>query len=209
MEEDSTRTESSAPDQQPAGTEGAPERPGWFRRLLVRTGVWQDVWRVAAIAALSLLLALALNAMHPRGLSLTLAVAKQPGVTVETWNQLQFIGATEAAQILQEEPQAALVDARHGAENMELRARSAYSLPYNEFANRFDTFARMFPADRTVVVYGQGPPVDFAVRVAARLRQRGYDDVLIIRGGLADWVEAGLPTKSCGQKEGESADAPG
>jgi polyisoprenoid-binding protein YceI len=58
--------------------------------------------------------------------------------------------------------------------------------------------------DDPIVVYGAGEPSQDSAAAASKLAANGYTNVADFRGGLTEWVKAGLPTDS----DGPLADAP-
>ncbi len=52
------------------------------------------------------------------------------------------------------------------------------------------------PADRDIVVYDADPDELAAERLALALLKRGCRRVLVLKGGLADWMAAKLPVES-------------
>lgn len=67
----------------------------------------------------------------------------------------------------------------------------------NLAVERIDTAAEVLP-DRAaaVVVYSTDEGCDRAPGLVTALEGRGYTDVRIYRGGIEDWVAAGLPVDS-------------
>lgn len=62
-------------------------------------------------------------------------------------------------------------------------------------AVRVDASAPSFPRDRDIVVYDSDPNELASTNVAAQLIRQGYRAVAL-KGGIADWMAANLPTET-------------
>jgi rhodanese-related sulfurtransferase len=79
-------------------------------------------------------------------------------------------------------------------------ARSPYRIPGARYLSP-DEVARGVAElgidfGRRIVAYCASPHEQTSAQVAGRLRQLGYRDVRVLRGGLGTWTGAGLPLES-------------
>ena len=160
----------------------------------IASGALRELPRMAAVAAGSLVLAVAANAMHP--MRLPLLVAKgQPGIPRWVASRFHQVDAQQAER-LAESPEVLVVDTRDTRDFREGRIPGAVSLPYHEFGERYPQFAASVPGDRPLLLYCYGSGCGLAARVAKRLITEGYTDVTILRQGMEAWKAADLPLET-------------
>jgi len=102
--------------------------------------------------------------------------------------------AEAAAQLAAGE--AVLLDVREGEEWQHGHINSSVSVPRGLLEFMADPTsprhkAGLDPTRRVIVVCASGTRATFA---AATLKTLGYDDAVVLEGGLTAWTEAGLPT---------------
>jgi len=166
---------------------------GALSRFYARTGVLQDTWRIVIMAFSAFAIGLMINALHPQGLPLTLAEAKRPGIPLWVWEQFEFTDVNEAFETASRHENALLVDVRDRKDYEESHATGAISLPYHEFDGTYREFASRVPLDKCILLYCYGTDCGLSARVATRLVQRGYANVVIVKKGFDAWTAAGLP----------------
>jgi rhodanese-related sulfurtransferase len=168
-------------------------RSGAFSRFCARTRVLEDSWRIVIVVFSALLLGLAVNAFHPQSLPLTLAEAKRPGIPLRIWKRLRFTDAQKAFEMAARGENALLVDVRDRKDYEQSHGRGAVSLPYHGFDRTYPEFASRVPLEKRILLYCYGTKCGMSARVATRLVERGYANVVIVRNGFAGWTAAGLP----------------
>ena len=174
--------------------------PASMRAALGIKGTLRESWQMAAMILGSLALALVMNAFHPMGLPLRLSKSgvKRPGVPTWLWAQIRFTSARRALAEVWQSTNAILVDVRDSKDYDASHAAGAFSLPYRAFEASCTEFADRVPRERRVLLYCYGTDCGLSVRVASRLLQRGYRDVVVVERGFAAWQVAGLPIETVG-----------
>jgi hydroxyacylglutathione hydrolase len=86
--------------------------------------------------------------------------------------------------------EAVLVDVRDEASYVSGHVAGALHVPLPDVAAQASAFAR---DGRTVITYCSCPAEETSLAAAGRLIAEGFTDVLVLRGGIAAWAEAGLP----------------
>lgn len=117
------------------------------------------------------------------GLTMTMALASG----LEKINPL-------AAQKMQKEKKAIIVDVREPSELKEGMAKEAISVPLSTMKDKKEEWEKIvatFPKDRTVIVYcGIGIRAE---KVGLELAKKGYK--VLNMGGFESWEKAGLPVE--------------
>jgi len=122
-------------------------------------------------------------------LSLLLAGAAAAGGSREAGD---LIGPEEAFEMVQA-GEAILVDVRDQASYEEVHIAGAILVPYGTVAAAADDLASR---GRTVITYCACPAEESSAAAAAELISRGFQDVLVLKGGIREWALAGYPLKS-------------
>ena len=163
-------------------------------RTIAASRIWSDLARVLCLALVSLALGLGANAVHPRGLPLVLGEFGRPGVPAWVWEEVHFTDVHTAWE-KSAEGGTYLLDVRDSKDYVKSHARRAVNLPYREFDAQFPAFRARFGPDTRLYVYCYGAECGLAVRVANRLIQAGYTNVIAVKGGWAAWVTEKLPVE--------------
>ncbi len=150
-----------------------------------------------------LVLGLVWNHFHPMKLPLTLEEVKVPGIPAHIWDQFRFATVKEAfAKTEQmEEGKAFLVDTRGRSSFEKERCPGAVWLPYNGYRKTFKDFADKISKNATLYIYCYGSGCMLAPRVAKRLMQDGYKNVVVVKGGIEAWKKAELPMVRAEKKQ--------
>ncbi len=98
------------------------------------------------------------------------------------------IGPSDLAERLANGESIALIDVRGQSAFTENHIPGAMNMPERIFQ------ARRLPSSRAIVIYDDGLGRADASAAVIAARERGRNDVLRLRGGLAAWESAGLPT---------------
>ncbi len=125
--------------------------------------------------------------------------------------QVQFQGVKTVnlsqAQVLWQEGRALFIDARKPEEFAELHIQGAINLPPDQWQKVATEGLPGVPLDRLLVVYCSQEACDSALKLAEKLKAKGYEQVVAYLGGFAAWDEAGLPVGT-GSGEGPSPASP-
>ena len=104
----------------------------------------------------------------------------------ESKTRIKEVSAQDATQLLQERPDAVIIDCREPNESALGRIPGAVVMPRGVLEQSIE---RSVPRDRTVIVYcASGNRSALAADV---LMQMGYADVASMAGGIRGWVDAG------------------
>ena len=133
---------------------------------------------------------------HPRAiryLFLMILVAAAADVAVSG-------GAREAGERISPEEafelvsagEAIMVDVRDEASYVQAHIAGAILMPLAEVGRRADEFAE---DGRTVITYCSCPAEETSIAAAGNLVAAGFEDVLVLQGGIRAWSEAGLPLR--------------
>jgi rhodanese-related sulfurtransferase len=110
-----------------------------------------------------------------------------------------FVSLEELQEII--ESGFPVIDARTSGEYETGHIPGAILLDYFEMGHYFDSvLPRLSPEDR-IGVYCTGPLCDDSEMLAKELYTLGYTKLCVFRGGMEEWVEAGLPVEH-GPEEG-------
>lgn len=166
--------------------EAARQRISSLLQLETRRIKRVTVWDFFAIGVVSLLLALVFNAASPGGIPLTPETWAQPRPQVidVTWAELKH--AAQGALFLDARPVEFFNQERiAGAENLPL---SLFDFVYSM------KFSQLDP-DQNIIVYGRNISRHYDEIVAAKLMERGMENVRVLAGGLQKWKRRGLPVE--------------
>jgi rhodanese-related sulfurtransferase len=102
----------------------------------------------------------------------------------------------DAAHALMSDSGAVFVDCRSAPEFQSGHIATALSVPSDQ-PELTGPVTRLLGAARTIVAYCDAHSgCESSHRLAARLRELGYQDVRILRDGLPGWLERGFPAES-------------
>ncbi len=125
----------------------------------------------ALLTLCSSVLGVAVNAVRPRGLSLSYVALKQKG-TLDPVKRLvdEGQGADLAAvQAAMRDGTAILVDARPRQDYEAGHLVGAFSIPFDDFGAPFERFQRVFPRETSLIVYCSGGTCTDSVEVRGKL----------------------------------------
>jgi rhodanese-related sulfurtransferase len=156
------------------------------------------VRQIALMVATGLVVGLAANLAHPRGVDLWSPIYPAPASGSGSCEA----GLAEVPRIALEEAAAlcgncnvAFVDARGGATFAQAHIAGAIHLPPQSHPHAESVIADLREKP-TVIVYGDNTQCDQAESVAQRLIQNGYADVRILEGGWPAWDGTHQPAVS-------------
>jgi len=170
------------------------------RGKVIITAILRELPRITAIALGSLVLAIAVNAVHPMQLPL-LTTKRQSGLPVWVMSRFHQADAQAALRLVQN-PQVLVVDTRDAQDFGRERLPRAISLPYNGLNEHYPQFAAGVPKGRPLLLYCYGTDCGLAARVGKRLITEGYTQVTILRNGIEAWKTANLPLETSEEEGG-------
>lgn len=144
-----------------------------------------DAKRVLAILCTSLLLAVAVNSIHPRRIP-----------WVQDWNGYAESKAIAAgirvvplsrAYALHQAGGHLFVDARPADEYAAAHIPGAVSLPFQSLDGHVDALAALLESDRPLVVYCSNRKCDDALLLALQLQEMGQTNLLYYADGFERW----------------------
>lgn len=142
-----------------------------------------SVWDFVCILAASLVLGLFFNMTNPNGVRLLPA-----SVTAEP---TQRIAPLQAQELLAQNPEAVLVDARPTVFYEQEHAAGSLNLPPSLFDFIYSMRFASSSEDPMFIVYGRTVSRLYDEEIAQRLISRGHGQVMILQGGLEAWQEVG------------------
>jgi len=154
----------------------------------------QAVW----IIAVSVLLALGINALSEKGIPLeghwpsinnSYEVAIPPSADE---GDPPFVSLDEAAAKYQSR-KAIFIDSRDPEDFEHSRIKGAINLPYDYLEDYWDEVIPTIPKDREVIIYCSGTECELSLFLARDMVYHGYENVYIFYGGWREWERARLP----------------
>ena len=149
---------------------------------------------MAGIAVVSLILAIAANAMHPMQLPL-LVTKGVPGMPNWVSERLIHVDA-QGAMDLMNNPEVLVIDTRDEKDFRRERIPGAISLPYHGFSASFPGFSESVSRDRPLLLYCYGTACGLSARVGKRLVVYGYTNITLLKKGIDAWKAANLPLET-------------
>lgn len=142
--------------------------------------------KAGLIVLVAVAIALIANAVSPRGIPLfgPLPPPRIEGVGV--------IGLEDAWQSF-EKGQEIFVDARSLEQYREGHIPGAVSLDARRFDERVSSFLALVPLEAPLVVYCDGEGCGSSREVAELLKEAGYRNIRLFRGGWEEWARSGYP----------------
>jgi rhodanese-related sulfurtransferase len=149
------------------------------------------------IAALGAALGLLANAVHPMGLPLLLREVPSPAVPVWVWREVRTVDAAEAHRLWRQ-GSATFVDARDPEDFAAAHIAGSLSLPYWGFSAAYPNAVGRLPKHGPILIYCYGSSCGLSMRLAKRLLREGYENLIVLDGGIAAWEAAGYPATTDG-----------
>ncbi len=103
----------------------------------------------------------------------------------------KVLGTDELKELMNDDKQYILVDARENEDYRKMHIPGAISIPVDDADKLSDGMDR----DKDVIIYCSGLMCDASTDVAAILHKKGFKKVSEYRGGIQDWVAGGNPTE--------------
>ncbi|MGD8240037.1 MAG: rhodanese-like domain-containing protein [Armatimonadota bacterium] len=146
--------------------------------------------RAAAIVAIGAALGLLSNALHPMGVPMALGEVEWPGTPVWVWERVDQLEPDQAHALL-EDGSVIVVDARDASEYSTARLPGSINLPYHDFTSTYPQVRERLPEDGPILLYCHEEGCPLAMRVSKRLLQGGCEELILLRGGIIAWRNAG------------------
>ncbi|NQT21218.1 MAG: rhodanese-like domain-containing protein [Planctomycetes bacterium] len=139
--------------------------------------------RCVALLLTSLVIGLVFNDAHPAGVKWSENSTEDngSGASSVTW---------EEAELLVEAGEALLVDSRPRVAYDAGHIPGAVSLPVKKIGEEIPGFIQKHTLDTLLIVYCADPDCDTSKNAAKKLTEYGYENVLYIPGGYAEWQVA-------------------
>lgn len=157
---------------------------------------------MGAILCISVIAAMAVNALSPRGIALigqwdvAKGVISAVGRDDAVVHQREIMTVADALAIYQA-GNALFVDARDTTLFEEGHIKGAFNLFVYEYDERFESFVQKFPdRDRLIVTYCSGRECEDSHLLADDLEQDGYTNVRVFIDGFPAWEKEGLPVET-------------
>jgi rhodanese-related sulfurtransferase len=90
-------------------------------------------------------------------------------------------------------PDLVIIDVRYGKDwtDSDLKIKGAV----RENPEAFESWAKKYPKDKTLVFYWAWPQEGTSASVAQKLMEMGYKKVFALKGGWSEWLKANYPTE--------------
>jgi rhodanese-related sulfurtransferase len=147
----------------------------------------RNLWQMAAMAAASLALGLAVNFFSAAPLPILRPLERGRGAAPIVFGEID----ADFVQQLGGAPGTLLLDARAAAAYRAGHIPGALSLPLGEFAAVFPALAPRLRRAKMLFVYCSGPSCDDSRDLAGRLWGRELKNILVYKGGMEDWIGRG------------------
>lgn len=147
-----------------------------------------------ALVVIAGLIAFAVNALRPEGISLVGDWSPESRVLDDTGKSLVI--PLEQARKMFEHDRALFIDARPRNEYAQGHIQGALSLPWQELDHYLPEIAEHLETDKIIVAYCDGETCDLSHLLALFFKDMGFEDVRVLVNGWSIWQEAGLPTQN-------------
>lgn len=149
-------------------------------------------YKLLTLFLLPLTCGLFVNALHPEGIHSRLLI---PAPSLQdTKAEVTIVSADSAFQLLITES-AIFLDTRPQEEWQIDHIPQARSLVLQDYYTG-DASLDALPLDRSYILYGFDDTTTDATILANEMISAGYNDVMILFGGLSAWLEFGFPTET-------------
>ncbi|MFW5738545.1 MAG: rhodanese-like domain-containing protein [Spirochaetota bacterium] len=108
---------------------------------------------------------------------------REPGALIDPQDAYELVQNGEAT----------LVDVRGEEAYAQAHLAGAVLVPLMQVGGNAD---RLAARERTIITYCSCPNEETSIAAADQLIAAGFDDVLVLRGGIRGWAAEGLPLRS-------------
>jgi rhodanese-related sulfurtransferase len=150
------------------------------------------------LVGVSVILALAVNHLSPRGIALVGQWETAKGVMTadamddDKYRIAEIDRVTDAAKIFYDDD-TLFVDARSTEDYESGHIPGAVSLPVGQFDERIEVFMKQVPLDQPIVTYCSGRTCEDSHQLARLLMEAGFSEVRIFIDGFPGWQAEGYP----------------
>lgn len=148
------------------------------------------------LLVISVIAALAVNAIRPDGISLIPEPQEEHTVVLESGERIDI--PLDAARQAWEVGEVQFLDARPASQYAEGHIEGAISLPWLSFDQHADRVLPILRDDATLITYCDGVNCSLSKELAKVLIDFGFPEVRVLVDGWSVWRGAGLPTESGG-----------
>jgi len=160
--------------------------------MIESKSIWkQAAWQIPAVVILSVVAALAVNAVRANRLPLIGDFSAAARMTTAAGERLDI--ALEEAEKLYFTHAAVFIDARSVEEYARGHIRDARSLPWQDVDLNFMTVTADLEMTTPIVTYCDGETCELSHDLALFLRDAGFTDTRVLVNGWTVWQQAGLP----------------
>lgn len=154
--------------------------------------IWLEmVWQGGVILLLASLVAVAINHVRPGGIPLVEDWSPEAQLKMDSGDSLA-IGLDEAEGFFLARS-ALFLDARSQDLFAEGHIQGAFSLPWDEFEQRFAPVLATISQETLLITYCDGESCGLSRDLAIALLEKGYTNVRVLVNGWTLWQERGLP----------------
>ncbi len=153
-----------------------------------------SIIQAATIVLIGMAVAFIHNAFSANGINPFRRIAEVPIVedlTSDESNGLMFVDLERFREVILSG--AVIIDSRTVVEYEEGHIPGAVLLDYYEFGRHMEEVIPLLDFEEAFVIYCAGPLCEDSEMLARELFTLGYKKILVFRGGMEEWEEAGLP----------------
>ena len=152
----------------------------------------KTIKEIIILIGVSVILALVVNALSPRGIAL---VGKWDSANLvgDATDQQKIIDSVAWAKSIFDKGEALFVDARSQNDYENGHIPGAVSLPMGQFEAGIEFFLNRYPPDQPIVTYCSGRTCEDSHDLAHALSDVGFTDVRIFIDGIPGWEAEGYP----------------
>ncbi len=153
---------------------------------------------IIILVGVSVALALAVNAISPRGIALVGQWDIAEGVITaspggDAADQKPEIDSVARAKYIFDKDEALFVDARSQNDYDNGHIPGAVSFPVGRFEERVESFLNRYPAEQPIVTYCSGRACEDSHNLAQFLSDVGFTNIRVFIDGLPGWKAEGYP----------------
>jgi rhodanese-related sulfurtransferase len=151
-------------------------------------------WQIMALAMLSAVAALAVNALRPDRLPLVGDWSVAARITTSTGERMD-ISLDETEKLFFTDA-AVFIDARSEEDYARGHIQNARNLPWHEVDLKFMGVTEALDLEMPIVTYCDGETCELSHDLALFLRDAGFLNTRVLVNGWTLWQQAGLPVES-------------
>jgi rhodanese-related sulfurtransferase len=148
-------------------------------------------WQIPALVILSVVTALAVNALRPDRLPLISDFSVAARMTTATGERMDI--SLEEAEKLFFTHTTVFIDARSGDDYAEGHIQGARSLPWHDVDINFMAVTADLELTTPIITYCDGETCELSHDLALFLRDAGFMNTRVLVNGWTIWQQAGLP----------------